>query len=73
MVRSVPPVPKLHNPAIIVHFDLWNKKRGLTLKVHAFLICTTIQDIRVMVSVMKPVVYSNISVRLVLLDTKHHY
>lgn len=28
---------KMHTSAIIVHFNLWNKKRGLTLKVHAFL------------------------------------
>ena len=31
--------------AIIVHFDLWNKKRGLTLKVHAFFIWKAIQYI----------------------------
>ena len=46
----------LNKTAIIIHFDLWNTKRGLTLKVHAFLICTTVQDIGVIVTGVKPLI-----------------
>jgi len=48
-------VLKLYITAIIVHFDLSNTKRGLTLKVHALFIWKVIQDIGVMISGMKSV------------------
>jgi len=47
---------KLHHPAIIVQSDLWIRKRGLTLKVHAFLICSLYNMLWVMVFSTKPVV-----------------
>ena len=49
-------VDYLSTSAIIVHFSLRNTKRGLTLKIHAFLICVDIRDIGVMVDSVKPVI-----------------
>jgi len=43
-------VLKLYITAIIVHFDLSNTKRGLTLKVHALFIWKVIQYIGVIES-----------------------
>ncbi len=52
-------IGKLRTSAIIVHFDLWNKKRGLTLKVHAFFIWKAIQYNGVMVSGVKTLIPGN--------------
>ena len=55
MWLQCPSIIKGHHAAMNVHSDLSNGKRGLTVKVNAFLICLAIQYIGVMGSGINPV------------------